>query len=48
MKLLRHSIQANARKVRQLLLSLPIMIIEVAHYVDDLSVYDAVIDWEVA
>jgi ATP-binding cassette subfamily C protein len=39
---------ANARKVRQLLLSLPIMIIEVAHYVDDLSVYDAVIDWEVA
>ena len=39
---------ANARKVRQLLLSLPIMIIEVAHYVDDLSVYDAVMDWEVA
>jgi len=34
----------NAHRVRELIFSLPITIIEVAHHVDETIVYDAVIE----
>jgi ATP-binding cassette subfamily C protein len=36
--------ETNARKIRALLLEFPIMVIEVAHHIDPMQVYDEVIE----